>query len=136
MVLTNLESRSNLFFHLACVSAGGPYKSPRTLALSARSISIYSGWYEILRLALACVYWWTIWVLADTCRQGGFLSTSVDMKYCGWIRSICTLKSIFNKFCYHFFYKFLIVGSSAPPYLLFGILRFRTNIWHFIQAFW
>ena len=28
--------------------------------------------------------------------------------------------------------KWLIVGSSAPSHLDFGILRFRTNIWNFI----
>ena len=28
--------------------------------------------------------------------------------------------------------KSLIVGDSAPSHLVFGILRFRTNIWHFI----
>ena len=33
------------------------------------------------------------------------------------------------------FIKFLIVGSSAPSQLVFGILRFRINIWHFIKAF-
>ena len=33
--------------------------------------------------------------------------------------------------------KLLIVGSSAPAsHLVFGILRFRTYIWHFIKAFW
>ena len=31
--------------------------------------------------------------------------------------------------------KLLIVGSSAPSNLVFGILRFRTNIWHFIKGF-
>ena len=31
--------------------------------------------------------------------------------------------------------KLLTVGSSAPSHLVFGILRFRTNIWHFIKAF-
>ena len=31
--------------------------------------------------------------------------------------------------------KLLIVGSSAPSHLVFGILRFKTNIWHFIKAF-
>ena len=29
----------------------------------------------------------------------------------------------------------LIVGSSALSHLVFGILRFRTNIWHFNKAF-
>ena len=29
--------------------------------------------------------------------------------------------------------KLLIVGSSAPSHLVFGILRFRTNIWYFIN---
>ena len=31
--------------------------------------------------------------------------------------------------------KLLIVGSSVPFHLVFGILIFRTNIWHFIKAF-
>ena len=31
--------------------------------------------------------------------------------------------------------EWLIVGSSEPSHLVFGILRFRTNIWHFIKAF-
>ena len=31
--------------------------------------------------------------------------------------------------------KLFIVGSSAPSHLVFSILRFRTNIWHFIKAF-
>ena len=37
-----------------------------------------------------CLYWWTIPVPEDTGYQGVFLSTctSVDMKYCGWLRSI------------------------------------------------
>ena len=32
----------------------------------------------------------------DTCSEGVFLSPSIDMKYCGWLRSSCTLKSIFS----------------------------------------
>ena len=27
------------------------------------------------------------------------------------------------------------MGSSAPFHLVYGILRFRINIWHFIKAF-
>ena len=49
-----------------------------------------------------CLCWWIIWVPEDTCRQGVFLSTSVDMKYCGWLRSIRTLKSIFKISWYQF----------------------------------
>ena len=30
--------------------------------------------------------------------------------------------------------KWFIVGSSAPSHVGFGIVRFRTNIWHFITA--
>ena len=33
-------------------------------------------------------------------------------------------------------YKLLILGSLAPSHPGFGILRFRSNIWHLIQAFW
>ena len=58
----------------------------------------------------------------------------VYMKYCSWFRLIRTLKSIFKIFC-SILYKVLIVGSSAPFHLGFGILRFRINIWHFITAF-
>ena len=29
----------------------------------------------------------------------------------------------------------IVVGSSAPSHLVFGILRFRTNIWHVMKAF-
>ena len=50
-----------------------------------------------------CLCWWTIRVPEDTCHQGVFLSTSVDMKYCGWLRSIRTLKSIFNILCCQFY---------------------------------
>ena len=41
-----------------------------------------------------CICWWTISVPEDTCRQGYFCVH--DMKYFGWLRSICTLKSILN----------------------------------------
>ena len=69
--------------------------------LSPRSISVYFGWYEILRFASDGLY------------------------FKEHIQNI--LLSILK--------KLLIVGSSAPPHLVFGILRFRTNIWHFITAF-
>ena len=32
-----------------------------------------------------CLCWWTIWVPEDIYRQWVFLSTSVDMRYCGWL---------------------------------------------------
>ena len=76
--LTNLESRSNLFFPL-----------------------------------VTCLCLWNICVLEDTCRQGVFLSTSVDMKYCDWLRSIFTLKSKYNKILLSILKELLIVGSSA-----------------------
>ena len=71
---------------------------------------------------------------AGICRQGVFLYISVDMTYCGWLRSICILKSI--NCMLSILKKLLIVGSSAPSHLVFGILRFRKNIWHFIKTFW
>ena len=39
----------------------------------------------------------------DTCRQGVFLSTSVNLKYCDWLLLIRTLKNIFKIFCYQFY---------------------------------
>ena len=58
-------------------------------------------WSPILFFPLGmCLCWWTIWVSKDTCRQGVFLYTSVDTKYCGWLRPICTFKTTFKNFCY------------------------------------
>ena len=51
--------------------------------------------YLVIVLRGICLCWWTIRVPEDTCHQGVFLSTSVDMIYCGWRRSIRTFKSIF-----------------------------------------
>ena len=92
-LLTNLESRSNLF------SAGGPCESPRTLV--AKEYFCYFGWYEIQRFA------------------------SVDLHLKEHVQNV--LLSILK--------ELLIVGSSAPSHLVVGILRFRTNICHFIKAF-
>ena len=84
MVFANLQSRSNYFFHLACVSGGGPYESPRTFEAKE--------YFSVLR--------------------------SVDLHF----------KEHIQKFLLSILKKLLMVGSSAPPHLDFGMLRFRTNI--------
>ena len=52
-------------------------------------------------------------------------SVSVDLHFKAHIQNL--LESIVK--------TFLIVGSSTPPHLGFGILRLRTNIWLFFKYF-
>ena len=69
------------------------------------------------------------------CPQGVFLSTSVDMKYCGLASVDLHFKEHIQNLLLSIVMKFLIVGSSAPFHLVFGILIFKTNICHFIKVF-
>ena len=56
-----------------------------------------------------------------------YILASVDLHFKEHIQNV--LLSILK--------KLLIVGSLAPPHFVFSIiLRFRTNIRHFYQAFW
>ena len=81
-----------------------------------------------------CLFWWTIWVPEDTCRQVVFLSTSVDMKNCGWVRLIHIFKSIFKILCFQFYRNCCMTRGlylwSAPSNMVLGIWRFR------IVGFW
>ena len=45
-----------------------------------------------------------------------------------------TLLKAYSRLYYHELYEFLIVGSSVPSHLVFGILIFRVDIWYFIQT--
>ena len=56
------------------------------------------------------------------------------MKYCGWLRSIFTLKNKFKRFCYQLYRHCWYNDPSAPFHLVFGILRFGANIWYFIKG--
>ena len=59
------------------------------------------------------------------------------LKWCLLIWSLVLIYYIhLYIFCYQLILnKLLIVGSSAPFHLVFGVLRFRTNILHFMKAF-
>ena len=63
-----------------------------------------------------------------------------------WYLNVCSLWNIYFYIIYWFNcnkynitaepkMNILIVVSSAPPHLVFGILRFRINSWHFIKTF-
>ena len=56
----------------------------------------------------------------DTCRQGVFLSTSIDMKYCGLALVDAHFKEHIKKFMLSIVWKLLIIGSSEPSHLVFG----------------
>ena len=89
-----------IFFPTWYVSLLVDHRSPRG-HLSPKSISVWFGRYEILRL------------------------TSVDLY----------LKELNQNVQPSILKKLLIVGSSVPSNLVLGILRYRTNSWHFITAF-
>ena len=74
-------------------------------------------------------------LMGHTSPRGHLSPRSISI-YLGWLRSICTLKSIFKIVCYQFLRTESVNwGSLAPSHLVFGISRIRTNIWHLSKHF-
>ena len=67
-----------------------------------------------------CLFWWTIQVPEDTCRQGVFLSTSI---YTAFGFGLSALKRAYSKLSAINFKGIVNCGSSAPSHLVLGILR-------------